>query len=406
LTFWNFAISPEKDNEVELRIEGDIVSADDAWLYEWFGIPVASKNAFRTELSKHKGKDIVLWVDSNGGDVFAATGMYNALMEHKKDGAKITSKTEKAMSAATIPIMAADERLVSPGSMTMVHNPLTGIRGYASDLRKTADVLDEVKEAIINAYQLGTGRPREDISRMMDNETYMSASTAVNEGFATGILYTDKQTSEPIENAFMFSRQLSIQNTVTDSMKRFFAEHGKPQTPPVTATTIPPVVTAAVIPTTQNQKESENPVDIKDIKNLEELRQHLPELCNQLETSAQATAQAAHVTAQATAQTAERNRIKAIDEISALIDPALVAKAKYDEPITAEALAFQAFKSNAAKGETYVATRTAEVQNSGASGVAATATTATDEEQAALAEAAIVNRVATSANQKRKVEAN
>jgi len=396
LGFWNFVNNPENDNEVELRIEGDIVCGDDAWLYEWFGIPVASKNKFRSELAKHKGKDIILWVDSDGGDVFAATGMYNALMEHKKDGAKVTSKIDgRAMSAATIPPMAADERLVSPGSLCMVHNPLTGVRGYASDLRKTADVLDEVKEAIINAYQLGTGRSREDISQMMDNETYMSARTAITEGFATGMLYTDKQSAESIENTFMFSRQLSIQNSVTDSMKLFFEQYGKGQA-------VPPI---AVVTTEPNEKGSENIVDIKDIKNIDELRQHLPELCNQLEAAAQSTAQAAQVTAQITAQTAERDRIKAIDEISALIDPALVAKAKYDEPITAEALAFQAFKANAANGETYVATRTAEVQASGTAGVAGAIGQSQDEIDAAF-EAAVINRVAASANQKRKVEVN
>lgn len=396
MAFWNFVSNPENENEVELRIEGDIVCSDDAWLYEWFGIPVASKNAFRLELARHKGKDVVVWVDSDGGDVFAATGMYNALMEHKKDGAKITSKTDgRAMSAATIPLMAADERLVSPGSLTMVHNPLTGVRGYASDLRKTADVLDEVKEAIMNAYQLGTGRSRDEISQMMDNETYMSARTAINERFATGMLYAGQQSTEPIENAFMFSRQLSIQNSVTDSMKLFFEKYGKTQIPQVTA---------AVIPTTKNTKGSENTVDIKDIKNIEELRQHLPELCNQMETAAQSTAQAAQVTAQATAQVAERDRIKAIDEISALIDPALVAKAKYEEPITAEALAFQAFKANAAKGQTYVATRTQEMQNSGTSGVDA-GTAQTQAEIDAQAEDVFVNRAAASANQKRKGEA-
>lgn len=398
MSFWNFVNSPENDNEVELRIEGDIVCGDDAWLYEWFGIQVASKNAFRSELSKQKGKNITLWVDSDGGDVFAATGMYNALMEHKKDGAKITSKTEKAMSAATIPIMAADERLVAPGSMTMIHNPLTGARGYASDLRKTADVLDEVKEAILNAYQLGTGKTREEVSMMMDNETYMSARTAITEGFATGMLYDNQPPAEPIENAFMFSRQLSIQNSITDSMKQFFEKYGKTQAAPVAGVT-PPVVTAVV----PKQKESENKMDIKDIKNIEELRKHLPELCNQLETSVQSTAQAAQVTAQASAQVAERDRIKGIDEISALIDPALVAKAKYDEPITAEALAFQAFKANAAKGETYVATRTAEVQASGAGGVGV-GTAQTQDEIDAQAETAIINRVAAAANQKRKGE--
>ncbi|EGW39170.1 head maturation protease, ClpP-related [Desulfosporosinus sp. OT] len=400
MPFWNFVNNPENDEEVELRIEGDIVCADDAWLYEWFGIPVASKNAFRSELAKHKGKNIVLWIDSDGGDVFAATGMYNALMEHKKDGAKITSKIDgRAMSAATIPPMAADERLVSPGSLCMVHNPLTGVRGYASDLRKTADVLDEVKEAIMNAYQLGTGRSRDEISQMMDNETYMSARTAINEGFATGMLYTDKQPMEPIENVIMFSRQLSIQNSVTDSMKKFFEQYGKGPIPSVTATT--PLAVTAI---TSKTKESENSVEIKDIKNIEELRQHLPELCNQLETAAQTSAQAsAQATAQATAQAAERDRIKAIDEISAMIDPSLVAKAKYEEPITAEALAFQALKDNAAKGQTYVATRTAEFTASGAAGVAAGAQS-TPEADAQAIEDASINRIAASANQKRKGE--
>ncbi|ELK38890.1 peptidase S14 ClpP, partial [Brevibacillus agri BAB-2500] len=70
--FWNFTTAA--DESVELRIEGEIVSDDDAWIYEWFGIPVATPNAFKSELSQHKGKDITVWIDSWGGDVFAAAG--------------------------------------------------------------------------------------------------------------------------------------------------------------------------------------------------------------------------------------------------------------------------------------------------------------------------------------------
>ena len=165
-----------------------------------------------------------MWIDSYGGSVFAAAGIYNALMEHKQKGGKITAKIDgKAMSAATSIFMAGDERLMSPMSLYMMHNPLTGVYGYASDLRKTADVLDEVKETIVNAYQLSSGRSRAKISSLMDDETYMSAKTAIKEGFATGMLYTETQ-AEPIDNAMMFSR-ISIQNSVSENMRHFIDKH-------------------------------------------------------------------------------------------------------------------------------------------------------------------------------------
>lgn len=147
--FWNFIKNEATETlpeNIELRIEGNIVDDDDSWLYEWFGIPCANPNTFRNELNQYSGKDIVVWIDSYGGSVFAATGIYNALMEHKSTGAKVTTKIDsKAMSAATIPFMAGDDRLISPGGVFMMHNPLTNVQGYASDLRKMADVLDVVK---------------------------------------------------------------------------------------------------------------------------------------------------------------------------------------------------------------------------------------------------------------------
>lgn len=230
MPFWNFVKNAATETQaeiIELRIEGDIVDDEDAFIYEWFGIKVASPNAFRAELAQYAGKDIVVWINSYGGSVFAAAGMFNALMEHKQTGAKIVTKIDtKAMSAATVPYMAGDERLMSPVAIYMMHNPLTQVYGYASDMRKTADVLDEVKETIVNAYQLGSGRSRAKIASMMDDETYMSARTAVKEGFATGILYANAQTSEPIENTFLFSR-MSIQNSATDSIKRFIEKFNK-----------------------------------------------------------------------------------------------------------------------------------------------------------------------------------
>ena len=218
--FWNFIVND--DSNVELRISGDIISDDSAWMYEWFDIDATSPNKFRAQLQEYKNKDIVVWIDSYGGDVFAAAGIYNALKEHK--GNVIVKIDSKAMSAASVIAMAGNRIEISPVGMLMIHNPLTYCEGDMRDMRHTADVLDEVKTTIINAYQSKTGKTRNKISEMMDNETWMSAKTAVTEGFADSILYSD--TTEPIqvENNFMYSK-LAIQNSVADSTKAFFKKY-------------------------------------------------------------------------------------------------------------------------------------------------------------------------------------
>ena len=224
MKFWNFT---ESEEGVTLRIEGEIVSDDDAWIYEWVGIPASSPNAFREALAEHKGKDITVWIDSWGGDVTAAAGIYNALKEH---GGKITVKIDgKAVSAASVIAMAGDEIKISPVGIMMIHNPWTGVRGEAKDMRHMADVLDEFKETLINAYQIKTKKSRKKIAQLLDEETWMSPKKAVAEGFADEILYTEGGT-EPIENSYMFSHT-AIQNSASVHMKRFIEQYRKIQPP-------------------------------------------------------------------------------------------------------------------------------------------------------------------------------
>ncbi|MPN40205.1 ATP-dependent Clp protease proteolytic subunit [bioreactor metagenome] len=123
--------------------------------------------------------------------------------------------------------MAGDEILMSPTSILMIHNPWGNFQGEARDLRHGADVLDEVKETIINAYQLKAGKSRAKISQMMDEETWMSARKAVSEGFVDGMLYTqgkEEADTEPVENSFMFSR-FAIQNSVNSNTKKFMEQY-------------------------------------------------------------------------------------------------------------------------------------------------------------------------------------
>jgi ATP-dependent Clp protease, protease subunit len=219
MPFWKFIVNQATETEpesVELRIEGDIVDDDEAWLYEWFGMPSTSPNAFKEELNQYKGKDITVWIDSYGGSVFAAAGIYNALKEH--DG-KVTVKIDsKAMSAASVIAMAGDEVLMSPMAVMMIHNPLTTAYGNMHDLRKVADILDTIKESIVNAYALKTGRSRSKISQMMDDETWMSANVAVREGFADGILYQDQPVAVENMKHISFNR-LAVVNSASQSIR-------------------------------------------------------------------------------------------------------------------------------------------------------------------------------------------
>jgi ATP-dependent Clp protease protease subunit len=174
----------------------------------------------RQQLKQYKGRDIVVWVDSYGGDVFAAVGMYNALQEH--DG-KITTKIDsKAMSAATLPFLAGNNRQISPAGIFMVHNPLIGIMGYykSDDLQDMSKYLDAVKESIMNIYELATGKTRDEISKLMDDETYMSAQKAIDEGFADEMLYADKNVD--ITNNFAFNR-MAIVNSARASMDKLIS---------------------------------------------------------------------------------------------------------------------------------------------------------------------------------------
>lgn len=225
--FWNFA--PKDEKTVELRIDGDIVDDSDVWLYAWIGETCTSPNAFREELNVYKGMNINVWIDSFGGSVFAATGIYNALVEHARQGGTVTTIGDgKVMSAATVIFMAGQKRQVTKGCVFMIHNPLTSVGGYAEDLRKTADILDVVKESIINAYE-STGKSREELSDMMNAETYMDAKQTVQEGFATEILQVSEKAAEDNGQVRAFARNAIVayaKADVTNLQKIIKGENG------------------------------------------------------------------------------------------------------------------------------------------------------------------------------------
>ena len=109
-----------------------------------------------------------------------------------------------AASAASVIAMAGDEVLMSPVSMMMIHNPATNAFGDHQEMKKAIEMLDEVKESIINAYERKSGLSRDKLSKLMDNETWMNANKAVELGLADGIIEKEKK-DEAKPSALLFS---------------------------------------------------------------------------------------------------------------------------------------------------------------------------------------------------------
>lgn len=191
--FWNFT---EDDVGRTLRIEGQI--ADETW----FGDEVTPQ-IFKSELLSGKG-DLTLWINSPGGDVFAAAQIYNMLMDY--DGKVNVYIDGLAASAASVIAMAGTTVSMSPVAMMMIHNPWTVAQGEARDMEKVITMLSEIKESIINAYELRTGLSRTKLSHLMDSETWFNAKKAVELGFADTILFSKEEKKNDIGDAFAFSR--------------------------------------------------------------------------------------------------------------------------------------------------------------------------------------------------------
>ncbi len=133
---------------------------------------------------------VTIWINSPGGDCIAASQIYTMLMDYKGD---VTVKIDGiAASAASVIAMAGTKVLMSPTAMMMIHNPATIAFGDHVDMAKAIEMLDEVKESIINAYEIKTSLPRKQLSKMMDETTWMNAKKAEELGFIDGILEDEK----------------------------------------------------------------------------------------------------------------------------------------------------------------------------------------------------------------------
>ena len=195
--FWNW-IRDDTEGRV-LRLEGPI-DADDIW-----GDSVTPA-AFRSDLESEDG-DITVWINSPGGNVFAAAEIYTMLQEYK--GAVTVKIASLAASAASVIAMAGSRVLMSPTALLMIHDPSTIAMGNAKDMEKAIETLNEVKESIINAYAAKSGLRHNKIAELMSNETWMNAKKAVELGFADEVLFESGKESPEEEKATVDKSQVA-----------------------------------------------------------------------------------------------------------------------------------------------------------------------------------------------------
>ena len=190
----------------ELELYGTIAEES------WFDDDITPA-MFKEELFAGSGP-ITVWINSPGGDCIAASQIYTMLMDYKGD---VTVKIDWiAASAASVIAMAGTEVLMAPTALMMIHNPATIAMGDHEDMQKAIEMLDEVKESIINAYEIKTSLSRAKLSHLMDAETWMNANKAVELGFADGVLEDEK--NPDVVPAYAFSRktvQAALMNKIT-----------------------------------------------------------------------------------------------------------------------------------------------------------------------------------------------
>ncbi|MDF2891237.1 MAG: Clp protease ClpP [Clostridia bacterium] len=356
--FWNFR--NVSDIEGELLLYGYIAESS------WWDDVVSSKKFAQDLKDLGDVKNITVRINSGGGDVFAGHAIYQMLKDHT---ANIIVKVEGlAASAASVVAMAGNEIIVPATSFLMIHNPSSVAWGEAKDFEKMAETLNVIKDGIINAYVAKTGKDKKTISKMMDDETWMTGEDAVKEGFADKV-----ETSTTTSNKAVLNGNLFVVNNVSHDLSKYKTRpqltneqstesqpepslvqrvldflKGAPQVPAT------PVPVANII---NNQEVNEE----MEIKNIDDLKKAYPELVNQIETAAATSA-----------VNVERTRIQDIEKIAKNVDPLLVDKAKFTEPIDAKELAFQAMQLDGNKGNAYLANLVDDSNKSGAAKVVAT----------------------------------
>ena len=338
--FWDFRAAANENAAPELILYGDIASET------WWGDEVTPLQ-FTEELNALGNvPEIVVRINSGGGDVFAANAIYTRL---KDNAAKITVKIDGwAASAATIVAMAGDVIEIPGNGVFMVHDPSIGLLGYfnETELVKVSEELKVIKQSIVNGYALKTGKAAEEIAAIMAAETWFDGKQAVDAGFCDRLMFEEADTT--VENAAKV-----IVNSVSMNLEQF------PNMPVSLLNRLAAHTPGGFSNTkskTEPKRSDQNMDGIKDIKTVADLKAAFPDLTKQIEEEATA---------------AERTRIQDIEEVALPGFDAIVNEAKFTKPTGAGDLAKAIIAEQRKQGGKYIQDRDDDAKSSKAGDVGA-----------------------------------
>lgn len=332
--FWNLKLTT--NNSAELLLYGPISE------YSWWGDEVTPKQFIDDLASLGDVEEIAVRINSGGGDVFAGVAIYNALKRH---AAKIIVYIDGlAASIASIIAMAGDKIVMGAGAMMMVHNPWSSVwGGDANDFRIAADLLDKIRDSLVDVYIARTNLSRDEIITMMDAETWLGANDAVKLGFA-----------DEVENAIPVAASMRNGMAFFNGVKHDLSKFANAPKLPVEVAPVP----------TLNQGGMK-------LMTLDDLKNQHPDI---------------YAAAVKVGVDQERARMQALDEIAQPGTQEIINKAKYETGASAADAAIEIIKAEQRNRQQYAANAQEDAKNSGVNGVGAGDATPGNGDAAELAE--------------------
>ena len=390
-----YSICMKAENEAEVNLYGEVVNTVPIdW---WTGKPIdglfIALDEFLKDLDRLKTMQKVTFrINSVGGDADAGVAIYNRIKDLK--GETVTIVDGLAASSASIIAQAGDKRIMNIGTQMMIHcastiNPmyfrLSTVLDYmnGTELKKEQKTcqkafqdaikcVENTDKSISSIYAEKTGSSTEDVLSEMKEVKWMTAEEAVEEGYADEVAGADTPEAEATEGV---KDRITV-NGITHRL------HNIPMP------SMKMILQKKTADTTDDIDVTKNEEGVKKM-DLKELKEKHAELCDEFrnevkdeiraEVLKENQANVDEVVAKALQE--DRERMKDIDSIANQVgDPGLIAKAKYDEPMTAEQLALKAMQMQAASGSAFLQSRNEEVKNSGTEKITPAPVSGTEED--------------------------
>lgn len=212
---------------MKIEIKGAIIGNDQQWIYDWLELEATSPKKVNDSIIKaEQGEELEVEINSGGGSVFAGSEMYTALKNYP--GKVTVNIVGLAASSASIIAMAGDKIRMSPTAQIMIHNVSSMAWGDYNEMDKMADILKGTNDSISNAYQLKTGKSKEELLDMMNQETWLTSQEALKHGFIDEVMFDTTNQLVASHGSYMLPDE--VINKLRNGIKKL--ENNIPQEPP------------------------------------------------------------------------------------------------------------------------------------------------------------------------------